>query len=67
MADVSLIEEIQTYADGRKSDVARGAKTPALAALMVEKYDEGIAGTDLKLAQPVCWSTAKCTEAPENS
>ncbi|MFC7633152.1 hypothetical protein ACFQVB_37010 [Paraburkholderia humisilvae] len=42
---MSLIEEIQTYADGRHSDVARGAETPALAALMVEKYGEGIAKT----------------------
>ncbi|RQY14864.1 hypothetical protein DF117_27425 [Burkholderia stagnalis] len=43
MTIVSLIEEIQSYADGRKSDVARGAETPALAALMVEKYGEGLA------------------------
>lgn len=43
MNTVSLIEEIQNYADGRKSDVARGAETPALAALLVEKYGEGLA------------------------
>ncbi|HGF4014028.1 hypothetical protein [Burkholderia cenocepacia] len=43
MTTVSLIEEIRNYAEGRKSDVARGAETPALAALMVEKYGEGLA------------------------
>lgn len=43
MTTVSLIDEIQNYADGRKSDVARGAETPALAALMVEKYGEALA------------------------
>jgi hypothetical protein len=39
----TLIEEIQRYADNRLSDVARGAQTPALAGLMVEKFGEGIA------------------------
>ncbi|NTB05866.1 hypothetical protein [Agrobacterium tumefaciens] len=43
MADFDVIEEIRRYADARKSDVARGAETPALAALMVEKFGEGMA------------------------
>ncbi len=38
-----LIAEIRIYADGRKSDVARGAETPALAAVLVEKFGEGLA------------------------
>jgi len=32
-----LIIEIQDYADARKKDIARGAETPAIAGLMVEK------------------------------
>lgn len=43
MADFNVIEEIQHYAAGRKKDVERGAETPALAALMLEKYGEGMA------------------------
>jgi hypothetical protein len=39
----ALIEVIQHYAAHRLGDVARGAETPALAALMVEKFGEGIA------------------------
>ena len=39
----ALIEVLQLYAHHRLSDVARGADTPALAALMVEKFGEGIA------------------------
>jgi hypothetical protein len=39
----ALIKEIQRYARNRLSDVARGAETRALAALMVEKFGEGIA------------------------
>jgi hypothetical protein len=38
----ALSEAIQRYAGNRLSDVARGAATPALAALMVEKFGEGI-------------------------
>src|ERR1700675_4673485 len=38
----ALIEEIQRYAGNRVNDVARGAETPALAALMVEKFGEGL-------------------------
>ena len=37
-----LIEEIQRYAGNRAQDVTRGAETPALAALMVEKFGEGL-------------------------
>jgi hypothetical protein len=38
----TLIEEIQRYAGKRAQDVTRGAETPALAALMVEKFGEGL-------------------------
>jgi hypothetical protein len=38
----ALIEEIQRYAGNRVHNVARGAETPALAALMVEKFGEGL-------------------------
>jgi hypothetical protein len=38
-----LIADMNEYAKGRKSDVARGAETPALASLMVEKYGYGLA------------------------
>ena len=37
-----MINEIEHYATGRKSDVARGAETPALASLMVEKFGYGL-------------------------
>jgi hypothetical protein len=39
----ALIVEIQRYAAHRLGDVARGLETPALAALMIEKFGEGIA------------------------
>lgn len=35
--------ELQEYASGRQKDVARGAETPELAALLVEKYGYGLA------------------------
>jgi hypothetical protein len=38
-----LLRELKTYADGRKQDVKRGAETPELAALLVEKYAWGVA------------------------
>ena len=38
----ALIEEIRRYAGNRAQDVTRGAETPALAALMVEKFGEGL-------------------------
>lgn len=37
------LREIQEYADGRKSDIERGAETPRLAALMLEKFVYGMA------------------------
>jgi len=37
-----LIAELRLYADGRKSDVSRGAETAALASLMVEKFGYGL-------------------------
>ncbi len=38
-----VLAEIETYASSRKSDVARGAETPDFAALLVDKYGEGLA------------------------
>ena len=38
-----VIGEIQGYAESRRNDVARGAETAELAALMVEKYGQGMA------------------------
>ncbi len=38
-----LIHDLREYAAGRKADVARGAETPALAALLLEKYGYGLA------------------------
>jgi hypothetical protein len=37
-----MVAEIEHYAAGRKSDVARGAETPALASLMVEEFGNGL-------------------------
>jgi hypothetical protein len=37
-----MIAEFERYAMDRKSDVARGAETPALASLMVEKFGYGL-------------------------
>lgn len=37
-----LVAAIQEYAQGRRCDIARGAETPALASLMVEKYGYGL-------------------------
>lgn len=36
-------QELISYAESRKNDVARGAETPALAALLVAKYAAGMA------------------------
>lgn len=38
-----VIHDLREYAVGRKNDVARGAETPALAALLLEKYGYGLA------------------------
>lgn len=37
------IADLRSYAQSRKNDVARNAETPALAALLVEKYAAGMA------------------------
>lgn len=47
-----LIAEIREYAQGRKADVARGAETPALASLMVEKFGYGLMRAADVLALP---------------
>ncbi|MBA4688596.1 MAG: hypothetical protein H2184_15705 [Candidatus Galacturonibacter soehngenii] len=38
----NLIIKIREYARNRTSDIKRGAETPALAALLLQKYGEGI-------------------------
>ncbi len=38
-----LVRQIRDYAAARASDVARGAETPYLAALLVQKYGQGVA------------------------
>ena len=38
-----MLGEIEAYAASRKNDIARGAETPELAALFVEKYGAGLA------------------------
>ncbi|WP_321967207.1 hypothetical protein [Burkholderia cepacia] len=38
----AAIEEIRRYAAGRRENVERGAETRCLAALLVEKYGDGI-------------------------
>ena len=38
-----VVGEIHGYARSRRNDVARGAETAELAALMVEKYGQGMA------------------------
>lgn len=38
----ALTNEIRRYAESRAHDVSRGAETPAFAALMVEKFGEGL-------------------------
>ena len=35
---LNIIKKINEYAQGRESDIKRGAETPKLAALLVEKY-----------------------------
>lgn len=37
-----LVRQVREYANGRASDVARGAETPRLAALLVQKYGRGV-------------------------
>ncbi|MBL8316881.1 MAG: hypothetical protein JNJ42_00675 [Burkholderiaceae bacterium] len=38
-----ILADIRSHAQARKSDVARGAETAELAALLVDKYCEGMA------------------------
>ena len=38
-----VMEDIRSYANSRKNDVARGAEAPELAALLVDKYCDGLA------------------------
>lgn len=38
-----VLWRLRAYVDGRISDVARGAETPRLAALLVQKYGLGLA------------------------
>lgn len=37
-----LVQQVKEYAAGRAKDVARGAETPRLAALLVQKYGRGV-------------------------
>lgn len=38
-----LVQQVKDYANGGAKDVARGAETPRLAALLVQKYGRGVA------------------------
>ncbi len=37
-----LVLQVREYASGRAKDVARGAETPLLAALLLQKYGRGV-------------------------
>jgi hypothetical protein len=37
-----LVAQVNEYARGRESDVGRGAETPRLAALLLQKYGRGV-------------------------
>ncbi|SHI11849.1 hypothetical protein [Pollutimonas bauzanensis] len=37
-----LVLQVREYASGRATDVARGAETPKLAALLLQKYGAGV-------------------------
>lgn len=37
-----LVQQVRVYAEGRAKDVARGAETPRLAALLLQKYGQGV-------------------------
>ncbi|KSQ21776.1 hypothetical protein APB26_32880 [Pseudomonas aeruginosa] len=41
-ARASLLRKLDEYAAGRRSDVGRGAESPHLAALMLQKYGYGL-------------------------
>ncbi|AVT09667.1 hypothetical protein [Paracidovorax avenae] len=38
----SLVRQVEEYAAGKFSDVARGAETPRLAGLLMQKYGRGV-------------------------
>ncbi|RRS01188.1 hypothetical protein EIP75_21675 [Aquabacterium soli] len=42
MAVELLVAQVKDYASDRAKDVARGAETPRLAALLVQKYGRGV-------------------------
>lgn len=42
MAIELLVRTVKDYASGRAKDVARGAETPRLAALLIQKYGRGV-------------------------
>lgn len=37
-----LVQKVKDYASGRAQNVARGAETPRLAALLLQKYGSGV-------------------------
>lgn len=41
-ARTDVLRKLADYAEGRKKDVARGAETPHLAGLLVQKYGYGL-------------------------
>lgn len=38
-----VLDDLRSYAESRRHDVDRGAETPDLAALLIDKYCEGLA------------------------
>lgn len=42
MAIERLVRQVKDYASGRAKDVARGAETPRLAALLMQQYGRGL-------------------------
>jgi hypothetical protein len=41
--EVNVLSDLRSYAQSKQNDVERGADTPDLAALLVDKYCEGLA------------------------
>jgi hypothetical protein len=54
-----LVREVQRYASGRSRDVERGAETPRLAALLLQKY--GL-GESPRAADPILYALDAETE-----
>lgn len=54
-----LVRKVKEYAAGRTKDVKRGAETPRLAALLVQKYGRGLCDAtveifeDFRAADPI--------------